>query len=62
MDKLFSGKLYNWEGEIYKVDLDAPAGERVLVKEGNAFVSKPDIGKLGATILFKGTPIEKELP
>jgi hypothetical protein len=47
-------KIFTWEGSEYKVDLDAPAGERVLVKEGDKFVSKPDLGKLAATLEFEG--------
>ena len=54
-------KQYKWEGKIYQVDLDAPVGSRVLVKEGNSFVSRPDIGKLGATILFEGEPIAENV-
>ncbi|MDD4477175.1 MAG: hypothetical protein PHY40_03395 [Patescibacteria group bacterium] len=53
-------KIFTWEGSEYKIDLDAPAGERVLVKEGETFVSKPNLGKLGATILFEGMPVNKE--
>ncbi len=58
MDK--SSKLYKWEGDTYRVDLDAPSGSRVLIKEGEDFVSKPDLGKLGATILFDGVPLSLE--
>lgn len=51
-------KFIKWEGDIYCVDIDSvPA---VLVKEGNTFVSKPDLGKLCATILFEGMPLSKE--
>ena len=55
-----SAKLYNWEGDVYRIDLEAPAGSRVLVKEGDTFVSKLDLGKLGATIEFEGTPLGLE--
>lgn len=53
-------KLYKWGGEVYRVDLDAPAGERVLVKEGDNFISKPDLGRLGISILFEGIPIKED--
>ena len=56
-----SNKLYEWEGAIYQVDLDAPAGSRVLVKEGDTFLSKSELGKLGVTILFEGMPISEEI-
>jgi len=55
-----ASKLYKWEGDIYRVDLEAPAGSRVLVKEGDTFVSKPDLGKLGATILFEGEILDSD--
>lgn len=51
-------KIFTWEGSEYKIDLNASAGERVLIKEGDNFVSKPGLGKLGATILFEGTRVE----
>ena len=50
-------KLYRWDGDIYRIDLTAPPGERVLIKEGNKFVAKPGIGTFGATIEFEGVPV-----
>ena len=52
-----SAKFIVWEGDTYRIDLDAPPGSRVMVKEGDKFVSKPGLGKLGATILFEGRRI-----
>ena len=54
-----SAQFYEWEGEIYKIDLDAPANLRILVKEGDKFISKPNIGKLATDIEFYGMPIDE---
>ncbi len=49
-----SGSIYIWEGDTYRLDIDAPSGSRVMVKENGVFVSKPGFGILGTTISFEG--------
>lgn len=46
--------LYDWKEDIYKIDLDAPAESRVLVKRGGSFIPEPNLSELCATILSDG--------
>ena len=47
--------VYIWEGETYRVDLDAPPGSSgVLVKRCEEFVEEPELGKLFASIVYEG--------
>ena len=52
-----SPKLYKHEEDIYKIDLHASPGKRVLVKKGDTFVPNffnPGLETLFVDLLYKG--------
>lgn len=53
-ERLSETRTIIWEGNTYRINIDAPSGKMVLIKEGNKFVSRPGLDNLLIYIDFWG--------